>query len=237
MTFAELLEEVMENVGDGAVRGEAKRLMNLAMREISLKTGLPTLYVTVPGDDTYQVGSFLLPNAYHPEGIKYAEIIDVIDGDHPDALMGNREIAVMSIADANRFHPGWGADGYRGIPMLIYNPLSSDAGFRPTHIRSARYRFLVHAVPNPMVEDGDEPFSVFDHCENPPIRRSGAMPAFHRILAHHVSYELLQRAGDDRWQAFFARYRAMEEEIFNAGDQHDLFLPRLRNDRRVMRRV
>ena len=241
MTFGALIEEVLENVSlapgsERIQRAEVKRLLNLAMREISLRTGLPTLYVTVPGDGTFQTGAFALPVQYHPEGVRYAEVIEVQSGSSDGVeAMENREISIMSVAEANQFHPRWEDDDYRGVPFLVHNPLSRDAGIRPVGIESARYRFLLHANPPKMILDEHEPFAIDDYCEDPPIRREGGMPAYHRVLAHHVSYELLQRLGHDSWQAFFARYRAMEEEIFNGGQQAVVRLPQWRPSRQVRR--
>ena len=62
MTFAELIEEVQENVSltpgaDRIQRGEIKRLLNLAMREISMTVGVPILYLRVPSDGTFLTGA------------------------------------------------------------------------------------------------------------------------------------------------------------------------------------
>ena len=241
MTFAELLEEVMENVrgspaAEQSQRGEIKRLMNLAQRDISVKTGLPQVYIDVPAQG-FVTGRFSLGAEYHPEGVKYAEVVEVADGaEHiGGGWMRNREIAILSAAEANMSHSRWEDDDYVGAPFLLYNPLQQNEGFLPVGIGSARYRFLVQAVPAPMVNDSDEPFATMSHHTDPPTRSIGVMPAHHRILAHHVSYELLQRHGDQRWQAFYARYRQLEEMIFSHGVQAEVHLPQFRSSRRVRR--
>ncbi len=241
MTFAELLEEVMENTrgapgADQVQRGEIKRLLNLAMREISLRTGLPTVYADVPATGTV-TGRFAMPINFHPEGILYAEVVEVTQAgaNVPSESMRNRKIAMLSVSEANQFHPRWEDEEYSGPPFLLWNPFQQQEGILPVGITSAQYRFLLKAVPEPMVENDDEPFATLDYCEDPPLRTAGAMPAYHRVLAHHVSYELLQRLGDERWQAFFARYRDMELAIFSGGVQHDIYMPSVRSSRRVRR--
>ncbi len=241
MTFAELLEEVMENTrgtqgGEQLQRAEAKRLMNLAMNEISLRVGVPTMYIDVPASG-FVTGRFALPNRFHPEGVKYVEVVEVQEGSAnvSSEWMKNRKLALLSVAEANEFHPNWEDDEYIGPAFMLYNPFQQNEGFLPVGITSARYRFLVHAVPDPMTENQHEPFATLDYCVDPPARSVGAMPNFHRILAHHVSYELLQRAGDQRWQAFYARYKAMEDEMFSTGTQAQVFLPQYRTSRRVRR--
>lgn len=232
MTFAELLEEVLENIslhpkGNTVQRGDIKRLMNLAMREISLRVGIPTLYVDVPNSGT-TTGSFTLPVRFHPEGIKRVELVEVADSDIGWEWVKNQEIPIMSVATANDLYGSWENDDdapYCGPPFLVYSPANPDAGFRPVGFNEASYRFLVHAVPVDMSADSDEPFAVLDYCEDPPVRRSGAMPAYHRILAHHATYEVLQRLGDERWQAFYARYRDMQMEMYSQVEPVTVYLP------------
>jgi hypothetical protein len=240
VTLAELTEDVLENVslspgGDKIQRGEVKRLLNLVMREISLTVGVPTLYIDVPSTG-FVTGRFSMPNRFHPEGIKYAEVVEVSEG-ASSAIenMVNREIAILSVQEANEFHPNWEDDDYCGVPFLVYSPAGLNEGFRQIGITTAKYRFLVHAVPSEMVADTDEPFAILDYCEDPPIRRPGAMPNFHRILAHFVSHELLQRIGDQRWQAYFARYEAMRQEMFSDIQPVSVHMPSVRQSRRVRR--
>lgn len=230
MTFSELLEEVMGNVslapnGQRVQRAEAKRLMNLAMREISLRLGIPTLYVVVPTT----AGAFQLPLRVHPEGVKYAEVVEVEDGEYGVESMRNQRIPIMSIREANEFYPRWEDDEdapYCGPAFLVHSAAQPDTGFRPVGLTSASYRFYVHANPEPMVEDSDEPFAVIEcDSEGNESRRPGAMPAYHRVLAHHVSYELLQRLGSEQWQAFYARYREMEAEMFSQVQPTTVYLP------------
>lgn len=232
MTYAELIEEVLENIGlnpnaHKIQRGEIRRIMNLASREISLRVGIPTLYVDVPSSGTTS-GSFTLPVRYHPEGIRRVELVEVADSDIGWDFVQNQEIPIMSVAQANDLYPTWENDEgyeYEGPPFLVYSPANPDAGFRPVGFNEASYRFLVHAVPAEMTEDTHEPFAVLDYCEDPPVRRGGAMPAYHRILAHHATYELLQRLGDPRWEAFFARYRQMELEMYSQVEPVTVYLP------------
>lgn len=245
MTFAELIEEVRETIdlhprADQVKNGEIKRLLNLAMREISLEIGVPTLYVTVPTTGTV-TGAFSLPTSVHPEGIRYAEVVEV---DEATAVASkgwkNRELALLSKQEANTFHSKWeddSDDGYLGIPFLIWSSADPDSGILPVGIVSAQYRFLVHAVPEPMAEDADEPFAVVECCddEGATIRRPGAMPAFHRILSHFVSHELLQRLGDDRWQAYYARYQQARDQMYSHIQPATVYLPQWRDDRRVKR--
>lgn len=243
MTFAELIEEVRETIdlhpeSDKIQNGEIKRLLNLKMREVSLEVGVPTLYVDVPSTG-YVTGRFQMPVRFHPEGIKYAEVVEVSAATTATAdLWENRELAILSVAEANRFHPKWEDDAteeYSGIPFLIWNPAAPDEGIRPVGITSASYRFLVHAVPAEMTDDDHEPFAVLDYCEDPPIRRSGAMPGYHRILSHFVNHELLQRLGDQRWQAYYARYTQMRDQMYSQIQPPTAYLPAPRRGRRVKR--
>jgi hypothetical protein len=240
MTLAELTEEVLENValspgGDKIQRGEVKRLLNLAMREVSLAVGVPTLYIDVPSVG-FVTGRFAMPNRFHPEGIKYAEVVEVASAvSNATERMRNQEIAILSVQEANEFHPRWEDSDYQGVPFLIYSPAGLNEGFRQVGITTAKYRFLVHAVPSEMIDDTDEPFAILDYCEDPPIRRPGAMPAFHRVLAHFVSHELLQRIGDQRWQAYLARYELMRQEMFSDLQPVDVYMPSVRSSRRVKR--
>lgn len=234
MTFAELIEDVHENVslaqgGAAVVRGEIKRLMNLKMREVSLEVGIPTLYVDVPSTG-FVTGRFQMPVRFHPEGIKYAEVVEVSEGTtSATEQMKNQEIPLLTVQEANEFHPTWEDDEdvpYYGPPFLVWSPAAPDEGVRPVGIVSASYRFLVHAVPEPMTDDDHEPFSVLDYCDpDNPIRRPGAMPAYHRVLAHFVSHELLQRIGDERWQAYFARYRDMKMEMYSQVQPVNVYMP------------
>lgn len=241
MTLAELIEEVTENValhpqGHRIVPGEILRLLNLAQREISVRIGIPQLYLDVPTSG-FITGAFALPTRIHPEGIKYAEVVEVSDGMFGTEEWRNHKIDILSVAEANRFHPRWEEDDdatYCGPAFLVWSPASPDAGIRPVGITTAKYRFLVYAVPLPMEADTDEPFAVLEcDADGNESRRPGAGPAYHRLLAHHVTYELLQRLGDERWQAFYARYRDLEAELFSQVMPVPTFLP---SDARTWRR-
>lgn len=229
MNFSELLEEVMENVslsagGSHIQRGEVKRLLNLAQREISLRVGIPQVSAFVPTTGVI-TGPFALPMRFHPEGQMRVEIFEgELSNGHE--VMG-REIPVLSPAQImeSRLYDRWDQDDYCGPAFIRHSVADPDAGFTPVGIESARYRFTVQAVPEDMVENSDEPFSVLDWCEDPPIRRPGAAPGFHRILAHHVTYELLQRIGDERWQGFFARFREMQLEMYASVSPITVYLP------------
>lgn len=242
MTYAELIEEVRENLGmtPGAARipnGEIKRRLNLAMREISLEVGVPTLYIDVPSAGTI-TGAFTMPVRVHPEGIKYAEVVEVSEGNVSDfEQWKNREVALLSVQEANTFHPRWEDDDYSGIPFLLWSPADKDRGIQPVGITTASYRFLVHAVPEPMSEDDHEPFSVVacDEEGDATVYQSGAMPAYHRILAYFVTHELLQGLGDQRWQAFFSRYTKMREEMHASAQPATMYMPTWRSGRRVKR--
>jgi hypothetical protein len=244
MTFGQLVEEVVENIsgtqgGPLVQTGEVRRLLNLAMREISLRTGLPTAYITVPGDGSMQSGAFSLPSWVHPEGVKYAEVIEVQSGANTLIEgMENRQIAILSVAEANEFHPRWEDDDYQGPPFLLYSHFSRNDGVRPIGITSARYRLLVHVNPVPMVDNDDLPFALPVECQDEsgnPVQPPTGGPAYHRVLALHVSYELLQRLNSDAWQMMYARYRAMEEELFSSAQQAVVRLPQWRGSRQVRR--
>lgn len=240
MTFAELTEDVLENLGstqghETIARGEVKRRLNLAMREVSLHVGIPTIYVDVPTTGMI-TGAFQMPVTVHPEGIKYAEVVEVGEATSPVESRENFEIAILSVAEANMFHPKWEDDDYCDVPFLRWSPANPDAGILPVGITTASYRFLVHANPNPMVDDTDEPFSVLDYCDpDAPVLRAGAMPAYHRVLAHFVSHELLQRLGDQKWQAYYARYQEMRAEMYSQVQPVDFYYPTMRTSRRVKR--
>lgn len=229
MTFDELLEEVMENVslkpgGDAIQRGEVKRLLNLAQREISLRTGIPQVTTTVPSTGVI-AGPFRLPMRFHPEGQLRVELIEgELANGHE---VRERELLVLTPAMMleSRLYENWDSDDYCGPPLLRYSQADPDAGFTPVGIASGRYRFTLQALPADMVAGTDEPFSVLDYCEEPPIRRPGAAPGYHRILAHHVTYELLQRLGDEQWQGFFARFREMQLEMYASASPITVYLP------------
>lgn len=244
MTFNELVEEVRETVdlhpqANEIQNGEIKRLLNLTMREVSLEVGIPTLYINVPSVGHIN-GPFQLPVQIHPEGVKYAQVMEVDEGRTASADMWrNREIAILSAAEANLFHPHWSDDpdeGYSGIPFLLWNPADREGGIKPVGIARGSYRFLVHAVPEPMVEPDDEPFAVND-CSDPenPVRQPGAMPGYHRVLSHFVNHELLQRLGDQRWQAYYARYQQTRNQMFSQVQPSTVYLPTPRRSRRVKR--
>lgn len=242
MNFAELVEDVVENLalapGNRAVTtGEIKRLLNRAQREISLEVGLPTLYLDIPATG-YVTGSFLLPTRFHPEGVLYAEAVDITDG-WGQGSAHNYQLAILSPSEANTHHPRWEDDSdvpYYGPPFLVYNPSMPDAGFRPVNITTAKYRFLVHAIPEEMVESTDEPFAALDYCDpDAPVRYAGAMPTYHRVLSYFVTHELLQRIGDERWQAYFARYRDLKLQMFSQITPPQIYVPRVRSGRNVKR--
>lgn len=246
MTFAELIEEVQENIAltpgsEKVQRGDIKRLLNLAMREISLKAGVPVLYIRIPSDDTFITGPFQMPLRIHPEGIKYAEVHEVLEANTSWAeAMENQEIAILSVQEANEFHPKFEDEDYDGQPFLVYNPANPDAGIRPVNIITAKYCFLVHPVPEPMVADDDTPFTVLNYCADPTgpgVPGLDAMPAYHRVLSHFVTHELLQRLNDQRWQAYYARYRETEEQMFSQIQPVNVYLPRYRAHREVRRHV
>lgn len=232
MTFAELLEEVMEAVslregGDHIQRGEVKRLLNLAMREISLLVGLPTHYIDVPDAAGQTVtGSFRLPGNVHPEGIRYVEVAQIDDHDSGFKFK-NRQVMVLTPASANEFYPGWEDENYCGPPFVLYNAADPESGFRPVGFQTARYRMIVHANPVPMVEELDEPFAIIDCCTNPPVRRPGATPSYHRVLSHFVIHELLRRIGDhDGANAYYTRYMDLRQNLFANIEPPVVFLPR-----------
>lgn len=231
MTQAELLEEVMAAVeldpnGHRVTRAEALRLLNLAMREISLRVGIPTLHLSVPTSG-YVSGAFSLPVRVHPEGVRRVELM-ATDDPAPAGRFVGRELDILSVAEANRFHPTWNDEEreWLGKPFLVYSAADSGTGIRPVGLTSASYRFLVHVVPPDMSEPEHEPFSVA-YCddEGVELRYPGAVPAYHRVLAFHAAYELLQRLGNEGWHAYFARYQAMEQELFSAVTPVGTYLP------------
>lgn len=243
MTLAELVQEVREAIdlhpdAERIQNGEIKRLLNLKMRDVSLEVGVPTLYITVPTVGTV-TGAFKLPVSVHPEGIKYAEVVEVTASDVASAdVWRNRELAILSKAEANTFHPRWENDPeveYQGIPFLLYSPADPDSGIQPVGITTAQYRFLIHAVPEPMVAATDEPFAVLDCTEPVPVRQPGAMPGFHRLLAYFVTHELLQRLGDARWQAYLSRYTEAVDQMYAAISPPTVYLPTPRMSRKVKR--
>lgn len=232
MTLAQLLEEVMEAISldpnaQRVTRAEAQRLINHAMREVSVKVGVPQLWLDVPRSG-FVNGSFTLPTRVHPSGVKQVVLVELGEGSaHAGALEG-RELDVLSVAEANRFHPRWDDPEreYLGKPFLVYSPATRDVGVRPVGIESARYRFLVHAVPGEMTLPEHEPFAVV-YCdeEGNEERYPGALPEYHRLLAFHASYELLQRLGNPLWQPYLARYQQMLNEMFNAHTPASAYLP------------
>lgn len=204
--------------GHRVQRAEATRLLNLAMREISLRVGVPQLSLDVPATG-YVSGAFTLPTQVHPSGVKRAELIDLDDGSAAAEALEFQEIEILSPSEALTFHPTYDDPEREWVrrPFLVYTPADRGTGVRPVGITSARYRFLVHAVPPDMTEPEHEPFSVLYCAEDgSEVRYPGALPEFHRILAMHAAYELLQRLGNQSWQAYYARYQAMEQEMFHA---------------------
>lgn len=232
MTHSQLLEEVMATVemdpnGHRVQRAEATRLMNLAMREISLRVGIPQLSLDVPTTG-FVTGAFTLPVQVHPSGVKRVELIEVDDGSAYAESRVFSELDVVSASEALTSHPGYDDPDreWTGKPFLIYSPADRGTGMKPYGIASGRFRFLVHAVPPDMTLPEHEPFSVL-YCDEDgaDVRYPGAMPEYHRILAFHAAYELLQRLGNDSWQAYYARYQAMEQEMFNSHQQVVVYLP------------
>lgn len=245
MTFAELLSDVRETIdlhpdAERIQNAEIKRLMNLKMRDISLEIGVPTVYVTVPTSTTV-TGAFKLPLKIHPEGVKYAEVVEITPTSTDVAsadIWRNRELAILSRQEANEFHPRWENDSeveYQGIPFLVYSPADPDSGFKPVGFSTAQYRFLVHAVPEDMSAMTDEPFAILDCEGDSGTRQPGAMPNFHRVLSYFVSHELLQRLGDQRWQAYFSRYNDMMDRMYASIQPTKVYLPKPRMSRKVRR--
>lgn len=234
MTHSELLEEVMSAVeldpnSHRVQRAEATRLMNLAMREISLRVGVPTLYLDVPSTG-FVTGAFTLPTRIHPEGVRQVKVIEADDSVYPEDTFAGRDIDILSVAEANMMHKRWDDevldDEWMGPAFLVYSSASPDVGIRPVGLTSARYKFLVHALPPDMSEPDHEPFAV-EYCDEDgeTVRYPGAMPAYHRVVALHAAYELLQRLNNPAWQAYYARYQAMEQEMFNAATPVGVYLP------------
>lgn len=240
MTFVQLLEDVFENVSlhpryEMVQRGEVKRLLNLAQREISVKLGLPRQEITVPQSGVVS-GPFRLPARFHPEAGLRVSIIDGV-GSHGVEFHRGAEIRILSPGEQWDFYSHqpfrWGDQPRCVAPALKYDRADTELVFTPLGIEEGQYRFIINPVPPDMVEDTDEPFSMLDWCEDPPIRTRGAFPAYHRILAHHVSYELLQRLeaggtvqpGSERWRQFYARYREMEKEMFARVSPTTVYLP------------
>ena len=232
MTLSQLLEEVMGAVeldpnAQRVQRAEATRLMNLAMREISLRVGIPQLSLDVPSTG-YVTGAFTLPVQVHASGVKRVELLDLDDGSAAAEALEFQELDTLSPSEALTFHPTYDDPEREWVkrPFLVYTPADRGTGIRPVGITSARYRFLVHAVPPDMSEPTHEPFSVL-YCDEDgaDVRYPGAMPEYHRILAFHAAYELLQRLNNPSWQAYYARYQAMEQEMFHAHQPIVAYLP------------
>lgn len=230
MTFNELIEEVLEGLSSNPraseiPRGEVKRLLNLAQREISLRIGAPRVTAVVPQTGVIS-GPFRLPGRYHPEGVLRVHLIEgettlgcVVHGCELRVLSPGERLEYRS---HSLYHPD------HQTPALKYDRADTSLAFTPLGIEEGQYEFILHAVPADMVDGSDEPFAVLDYCEDPPIRTSGVFPGGHRVLAHHVTYELLQRLGDERWQAFYARYREMEKDLFARVSPTTVYLPGFR---------
>lgn len=227
MTFAELIEEVLEGLSSHPraatiQRGEVKRLLNLAQREVSLRIGAPRVTAVVPQTGMIS-GPFRLPGRYHPEGVLRVRLIE------GETTLGyltyDQELRVLSPGEQLEFRPGSARFPEQQAPALRYDRADASLAFKPLGIEEGQYEFLLHAIPPDMVADSDEPFTVLDYCEDPPIRSAGVFPGGHRVLSHHVTYELLQRLGDERWQAFYARYREMEKDLFARVSPTTVYLP------------
>ena len=230
MTLSELVEEVLESLSlnPGAqkiTRGEVKRLLNLAQREISLRIGGPRVEVTVPQTGVIS-GSFRLPGRFHPESIVRVYLVEGLSGE--GGWLPHSEVRILSPGEVMDFN-AWSLNRANcQRPALKYDRADTGLVFTPLNISEARYHFILNPIPPDMVEDTDEPFAAMNYCEDPPIRTAGISPTGHRVLAHHVSYELLQRLGDERWQAFYARYRDMEKDMFARISPTTVYLPGFR---------
>lgn len=229
MTLAELVEEVLENIAlspnyEKVQTGEIKRLLNLAQREISLRLGAPRVEVTVPQTGVI-MGPFRLPGRFHPEAVQRVYVTEGL-GERGERLNG-LELRILSPGETLDFysHQPPRFDEACHAPALKYDRADTGLVFTPMGIDEAQYRFLLHPIPPDMVDPGDEPFAALDYCEDPPIRTAGALPGGHRILAHHVSYELLQKLGDERWHAFYARFREMQLELYARVSPTTVYLP------------
>lgn len=239
MNLSELVEECLENCSaspkyQSIQRGEIKRLLNLAQREISLRIGAPRVEVTIPQTGVI-TGPFRLPGRFHPEAVQRVVVLEGIAafGGH----LHGQELRILSPGETFDFyshmpwhHPHDSSDEphHHHAPALKYDRADTELVFTPMGIEEARYHFILNPIPADMVADTDEPFAAWDWCEEPPVRTPGALPGGHRVLAHHVTYELLQRWGDERWQAFYARYREMEKDLYARVSPTTVYLPGFR---------
>lgn len=230
MTFAELIQEVEQNIaaspGRSTVqRAEVKRKLNRAQRELGLRLGVPIQYVNIPADGSYITGAFTLPSDYYEEGIHYIEVIDVLDdgGNAWAEFLQNQRVPILTVTQANQQHPHWEDDSnipYYGPPFIIYDPLDRESGMQPVGLSSARYRaLLIYRSPD-MVEDDDEPWAIIDTSVTPQVRLSGALPEFQRALSAYVTFDIMLRLGDTRSSTHYAFYQRLMNEAAGMTDPH-----------------
>ena len=241
MTFAELIQEVEQNISaspgrETIQRAEIKRKLNIVHRETGLQLGVPTQYVNIPADGSYITGAFTLPSDYYEEGIHYIEVVDVLDsgGNAWAAFVENQRVPILTVTQANQRHPRWEndiADPYYGPPFIIYDPLDRESGMQPVGLGSARYRALLTYRSPDMVLDADEPWAVIDTSITPQVRLPGALPEFHRALSAYASFDLMLRLGDTRSSTHYAFYQRLMNDAGGLSDSHVPARPLFRRGR------
>lgn len=194
MTLAELLDRVLRGAGirNSDLHVEIVQMLNEENNELSRDLQIPEYTVDITG----VTGPTNMPTNARSGGL--ISIRRKADGTPYD---------ILTVTKADLKYPGWTEWADNDPLFMAYDPATSGlAGTfqpAPSPVAGTPVDLTVTYVAKPgdMADLTDQPWD-------------GLLAEFHEVLAFKVIYRLLQEAGDNRRQEFYAAYSKRMAEAF-----------------------
>lgn len=202
MTLAEMLDEIVWVLGsENEFHADIVKRLNRVMEYESRDLLIPQRYSEV--EDV--TGSFSLPSGAREEGLLEVRR-------HKDGTKFN----IYTSQEADLQHPGWSEWDPGSTSFIVFDPKTEGGSGTVILVPSPKsgdtedFTITYAVVPDEMTDMDDEPWN-------------GHLPSFHEMLVQRVAFELLLRAGDDRWQAHYQNYQRLRGDAFDASRPRVLF--------------
>lgn len=194
------IEDALDDMGYTTERARLLRRMNTAQDTLSRDLRLPLRYVK----NVSTTQPFTMPVEARPGGIIYAEQVNA-------TRQVNREVELLTVADANQAYPGWevnpneGSTYYgKGAPFIIYDPVNVSAPIYPVQFEAGdTLRILYSLKPTDMT------------LELTSAAFNGELDEYASdLIYYHVMFETLLMKTDQRSNVFYAALESVKDKAY-----------------------
>lgn len=200
MNLGDMVDEVMTLVPAKVEPAEVIKLLNRCQEREARDLAIPQYYV----EATSVSAAFSLPSGARGDGL--LEVRRNEDG---------LRFPIYTSQQADLAYPAWKDWDVGDTLFIVFDPkvVGGDGLIRPVPLPgtdSQSYYITYVSIPDEMTDLTDQPWN-------------GIMDSYHQMLVYYVVYQLMFRAGDERWQAYFAQYTDLKRDAFQATDPRVLF--------------